>query len=84
MNIKKIGVIGSGQMGAGITQICSLKGFEITILDINKEALKSGRTRLEKNMARDVEKGRLSVEDQNEALARISWTTEYKSLSPMA
>ena len=42
MNIKKIGVIGSGQMGAGIAQICSLKGFNITILDINKEALGIG------------------------------------------
>ena len=81
MNIKKIGVIGSGQMGAGIAQICSVKGFEITILDINKEALESGRKRLEKNMARDVEKGRLAAMDQNEALARISWTTEYKSFS---
>ena len=81
MNIKKIGVIGSGQMGAGIAQICSLKGFNITILDINKEALESGRKRLEKNMARDVEKGRLATADQNEALARISWTTEYKSFS---
>ena len=81
MNIKKIGVIGSGQMGAGIAQICSIKGFEITILDINKEALESGRKRLEKNMARDVEKGRLTAMDQNEALARISWTTEYKSFS---
>ena len=81
MNIKKIGVIGSGQMGAGIAQICSLKGFEITILDINKEALEIGRNRLEKNMARDVEKGRLAAADQNEALARISWTTEYKSFS---
>ena len=81
MNIKKIGVIGSGQMGAGIAQICSLKGFNITILDINKEALENGRKRLEKNMARDVEKGRLAAADQNEALARISWTTEYKSFS---
>ncbi len=81
MNIKKIGVIGSGQMGAGIAQICSIKDFEITILDINKEALESGRKRLEKNMARDVEKGRLTTMDQNEALARISWTTEYKSFS---
>ena len=81
MNIKKIGVIGSGQMGAGIAQICSVKGFEITILDINKEALESGRKRLEKNMARDVEKGRLAAMDRNEALARISWTIEYKSFS---
>ena len=81
MDIKKIGVIGSGQMGAGIAQICSVKGFEITILDINKEALESGRKRLEKNMARDVEKGRLAAMDRNEALARISWTTEYKSFS---
>ena len=42
MNIKKIGVIGSGQMGAGIAQICSLKGFEITVLDITKEAVEEG------------------------------------------
>ena len=81
MNIKKIGIIGSGQMGSGIAQICSLKGFDITILDINKEALERGRKHLEKNMARDVEKGRLAAADHSEALARISWTTEYKSFS---
>ena len=81
MNIKTIGVIGSGQMGAGITQVCSMKGFEITVLDINKEAVEIGQNRLKNNMNRDIEKGRLAASDRDEALTRISWTTEYTSFT---
>ncbi|MBM09711.1 MAG: 3-hydroxybutyryl-CoA dehydrogenase [Magnetovibrio sp.] len=81
MEIKTIGVIGSGQMGAGIAQVCSLKGFAITVFDVNKDAVETGRIRLEKNMARDVEKGRLAALDRDNALTRISWTSDYESFA---
>jgi len=78
MEINKIGIVGSGQMGGGIAQVCALKGFDVTVLDISDEELAKGRERLEKGMARDVERGRLAAEDCDEALALMSWSTEYK------
>ena len=78
MEINKIGIVGSGQMGGGIAQVCALKGFDVTVLDISDEALTKGRERLEKGMARDVERGRLAAEDCEEALSLMSWSTEYK------
>ena len=78
MEINKIGIVGSGQMGGGIAQVCALKGFDVTVLDISDQALAKGRERLEKGMARDVERGRLAAEDCDEALALMSWSTEYK------
>lgn len=78
MEINKIGIVGSGQMGGGIAQVCALKGFDVTVLDISDEELAKGRERLEKGMARDVERGRLAAEDCDEALALMSWSTEYE------
>ncbi len=80
MDIQKIGVIGGGQMGGGIAQVCALKGFDVAVLDISDEALAKGRERLEGAMARDVDRGRLAAEDRDEALARTSWSTEYASM----
>ncbi|MBT6095626.1 MAG: 3-hydroxybutyryl-CoA dehydrogenase [Rhodospirillaceae bacterium] len=77
MDIQKIGVIGGGQMGGGIAQVCALKGFDVAVLDISEDALAKGRERLEKAMNRDVEKGRTAAEDRDDAFARMSWSTEY-------
>jgi len=48
--IKKIGIIGAGTMGAGIAQICALKGYETILLDLNKDALNKAKTIIEKNL----------------------------------
>jgi len=77
MDIQKIGVIGAGQMGGGIAQVCALKGFDVTVLDISEDAIAKGRERLESSLARDVERGRLAAEDRDEALAHLNWGTEY-------
>jgi len=77
MDIQKIGVIGAGQMGGGIAQVCALKGFDVTVLDISEEAVAKGRERLEKSLARDVDRGRLAAEDRDEALSHLNWGTEY-------
>lgn len=77
MDIQKIGVVGGGQMGGGIAQVCAVKGFDVYVLDINDEAVAKGRERLEKGMARDVDRGRLAAEDRDAAVARMSWGTEY-------
>jgi len=81
MDIQKIGVIGAGQMGGGIAQVCAVKGFDVTILDISDDAIAQGRERLETAMDRDVDRGRLAAEDRDAALSRMNWGTEYAILS---
>lgn len=70
--IKKIGVIGAGQMGSGIAHVCAQSGYEVIISDINEEILKKSVAGISKNMDRQVQKGKLSEADKAAALARIS------------
>ncbi|WP_050180436.1 3-hydroxybutyryl-CoA dehydrogenase [Domibacillus robiginosus] len=71
MKVRKIMVIGAGQMGAGIAQVCARAGYEIVLYDINPDNLKSGLNGIEKNLARQVEKKRLSTEDRVSIMAKI-------------
>ena len=81
MDIQKIGIIGGGQMGGGIAQVCAAKGFDIFVLDINDEALAKGRERLENGLAREVDRGRMAAEDRDATLSRMTWSTDYSSFS---
>ena len=75
--IQKIGVIGAGQMGNGIAHVAAAAGFDVILLDVSDEALKKGMGTIEKNMARQVQKGKLSEEDKAATLSRIKTTTAY-------
>ncbi|MBR9971823.1 3-hydroxybutyryl-CoA dehydrogenase [Magnetospirillum sulfuroxidans] len=75
--IQKIGVIGAGQMGNGIAHVAAAAGFDVILLDVSDEALKKGLATIEKNMARQVQKGKLSEEDKAATLSRIKTTTAY-------
>jgi len=77
MEINKIGVIGGGQMGGGIAQVCAAKGYDVYVLDISDDAVAKGRGRVEKSLSRDVDRGRLAAEDRDAALARMNWGTDY-------
>jgi 3-hydroxybutyryl-CoA dehydrogenase len=81
MDIQKIGIIGGGQMGGGIAQVCAAKGFDIFVLDINDEAVAKGRERLENGLAREVDRGRMAADDRDATLSRMTWTTDYSSFS---
>jgi 3-hydroxybutyryl-CoA dehydrogenase len=56
LDIKKIGIIGSGQMGKGIAHVCAVAGFEVHLMDIDLEALKQAMPSIKKSMSRLVEK----------------------------
>lgn len=75
-NMKKISIIGAGTMGTDIAQIFALKGFEVVIRDITDEIINKASARMEKAFSRSVAKGRLSEEDKQQAIARISFTTD--------
>lgn len=74
--MKKISIIGAGTMGTDIAQIFALKGFEVVIRDITDEIINKASARMEKAFSRSVAKGRLSEEDKQQAIARISFTTD--------
>lgn len=78
MKIKKVMVIGAGQMGGGIAQVCAQAGFDVLLNDMNTEALDKGMKRIEKLLARAVEKERISESDKTDTLNRLSASSELK------
>lgn len=77
IEIKKIGIIGSGQMGSGIAQVCAQAGFDVHMLDVTDEALAAGIDKIKKGMARQVSRGELKDDDAEAALKRVSTGTDY-------
>ncbi|MEQ8322724.1 MAG: 3-hydroxybutyryl-CoA dehydrogenase [Rhodospirillales bacterium] len=77
INIKKIGVIGAGQMGSGIAQVCAQAGFDVHMLDVSDDALAAGLDKIKKGMARLISKGDLSDADSDAAMKHITTSTEY-------
>ncbi len=71
MNIRKVGIIGAGQMGGGIAHVCALAGYDVLLYDVSAESLKKALATINGNMARQVRKGDLSEEARAEALERI-------------
>ncbi len=71
MKIKKIMVLGAGQMGAGITQVASQAGYEVIQWDVNSDLVNKGLLVIDKNLERDVSKGKKSAEDKAAIQARI-------------
>ena len=78
MAIKKVMVIGAGQMGAGIAQVCAGAGFDVLLNDMNEEALQKGFKNIEKQLARNVEKGKLSTEAKTAIMKRLAPSSELK------
>lgn len=71
MEIKKVMVIGAGQMGGGIAQVSAQAGFDTVQYDINMDLVNKGLALIKKNLARDVEKGKRTQEDMDAILAKI-------------
>ena len=78
--IKKIGVIGAGQMGHGIALVGALAGFDVRMLDLSDQALAKGMKAVENDLKRSVDKKRMSQADADTALKRMSPTTAYADL----
>ncbi|PCJ57835.1 MAG: hypothetical protein COA65_08805 [Rhodospirillaceae bacterium] len=75
--IKKIGVIGAGQMGNGITHVLASSGYDVILKDVNEDQLKKAIKTIQRNMDRQVSKGKLSEADRDAAINRISCTMDY-------
>ena len=75
--LRRIGIIGAGQMGGGIAHVCALAGIDVVVIDMNDEALQRGRQAIERNLSRQVARGTIREEDKAAALARIQMGLDY-------
>ncbi|HTJ64527.1 MAG TPA: 3-hydroxybutyryl-CoA dehydrogenase [Alphaproteobacteria bacterium] len=81
MKIEKIGIIGAGQMGSGIAHVCAVAGLDVTIQDLSQPQLAKAIETIDKNLARQVVKQKLTEEEKQVALARIHVTGDFADLS---
>ena len=77
--MKTIGIIGAGQMGSGIAHVCALSGLEVRLLDANADALPKAVAGIDRNIERQVQRGKVKAEDKAAALRRISTSADYAS-----
>jgi len=80
MEIKKIGVVGAGQMGGGITQVAAASGFSVIMSDIKDEFVQRGKNAISKSLDRFVKKGKLTEEQKGKIMGRITGTTELSMM----
>src|SRR5947209_7613476 len=81
MEVKKVGVLGCGLMGAGIAQTSAMAGFETTVREVSEELLQKGFAAIEKSLERFADKGTITAEQQNQARDRLFGTTSFDDLS---
>lgn len=74
MSLMKVGVLGAGTMGAGIAQVAAQAGHEVVLVDLNQDILNKAKVGHEKVFARLVEKGKISTDEADTVLARISYS----------
>ena len=81
MKINKIGVVGAGTMGSGISQVCALNGFHVTMQDISEPLVERGLAVIEKSLARLLDREKISAEEKDASADRIKATTDLALLS---
>lgn len=80
-DIKKIAVVGAGQMGNGITQVCAQSGYDVLMFDISTAALDKGLATISSSMDRLIKKGTLTEEQKASVLSKIKTTTQMNDLA---
>jgi 3-hydroxybutyryl-CoA dehydrogenase len=79
--IRKIGIIGSGQMGNGIAHVIALSGYEVVLNDLTKEKVDKALELIDRNLTRQVASGKITEEERKQALSRISYAETFQGLS---
>lgn len=78
MEIKKVGIVGCGQMGGGIAQVCAQSGYQVIVSEINDELLRKGLASIDSSLAKSVERGRITQKDKDSVLSRIKGTSNLR------
>ena len=81
MGISTVGIVGLGTMGAGIAEVVARHGYEVVGIEADEESLELGRGRILGSTARAVSRGKLSAEEQDALLSRVSFTTDLQALA---
>src|SRR6476620_5612706 len=81
MEIRKVGVLGCGLMGAGIAQVAATAGYQTVVKEVSEEFIKKGFGGIEKSLAKFAEKGTITGDQQTEIRGRLSGTTSFEELA---
>lgn len=81
MSIQTVGIVGAGQMGSGIAQVCAMAGMNVIMRDINDAAVQCGVSSITSILERSVSKAKMTAQEKDAALARIATTTDIKRLA---
>ena len=80
MNIQSVGIVGAGQMGNGIAHVFAVAGFDVLMTDISQDALDKAIALIDRNLERQVSRGKIALADKAASLARISTTLTLTDL----
>ena len=83
MEIRSVGIVGAGQMGNGIAHVFAQAGYDVLLNDVNPDMLAKAVATIDKNMERQVSRGKLAAEDKAAAMARIGTTLTLADLGPL-
>jgi 3-hydroxybutyryl-CoA dehydrogenase len=80
-DVRTVGVVGCGIMGSGIVEVCARTGMDVVFVEANDQLVARGRQAIERSTAKGVERGKLEESARQEALGRITGTTNYQDLA---
>lgn len=80
--MQAVGVIGAGQMGAGIAQVSAQAGYRVLLADVDKARAEAGKTGIAKRLARDIEKGKIDAATRDQLLDRIEPVDSVAAMAP--
>jgi 3-hydroxybutyryl-CoA dehydrogenase len=81
MEIKRVGIVGCGQMGGGIARVCAQSGYQVSVSEVDKALLEKGLDAIKASLEKDIRKERISQQDAGATLTRISGTTQIEDLA---
>ncbi len=81
MTIERVGVVGCGQMGSGIAEVCARAGLDTIVREVDPATAERGRDKLLRSFDRAVERGRMTEEDRDASVARLSFTTDLGDMA---
>ena len=81
MELRTLGVVGGGQMGSGIAHVAAAAGLTVTLVDVEERFLDKARAAIEKNLDREVARGKRTADEKAAALGRLSTTTRLEALA---
>src|SRR5215469_2211633 len=80
-DIKRVGVVGAGLMGAGIAEVCARAGLDVVVREITDDAAAAGRARITGSLNRGLKAGKLTDEEHQAALGRLTVTADLNDLA---